>query len=457
MDDNEIFALPLSDAWLLYAPLHDLSALINDAALEALRDTEKRKSDSSIEKIRAIISRAPESTPSPREGEFQPAFLGLIPTRECNLDCAYCGFRAGSDATGEMPRELINQSIKWFVGTLKDQGREVLHLHFFGGEPLYKPELVKYAVQVAKEEAAGKGLQARFEVSTNGVMNEETARFVADNIDVVVFSLDGPADIHDRHRPAHDGSSSFDIIYRNARLFSAGKCGLHLRACITSETVMRMVEIAEWFCAEFRPQTVCFETLQPSPESATAGLKPPDPWEFASKYIDAAGVLEGKGIETVYATSDISKLRVSFCPVGSDAVIVSPDGKAAGCYLLERDWQARGLDLSLGRFAETGEFVLDEDSVSRLRSLNVLYYPRCRNCFCRRHCAGACHVNHSYPGCSEEYEDLCIQTRIITLFKILAGLGQRDKFERLRQDQNSLSRVIHQESDRFTDRDPSTS
>jgi len=453
LNNNSIYTLPLPKAWLLYAPLHDVAALVNEAALSALRNKKARRLVPEIEDIRQLISRTSDFHPRQRQGEFLPDFIGLVPTRDCNLACRYCGFRSQGKALKVMEPELAIGCVDWYALLLKSAKREVLNLHFFGGEPLFASRLVMMAVHAARIKAEEHGLQAKFEVATNGMMSEATARFASEFVDFIMLSLDGPKDIHDAHRPLPSGAESFEAVYKSARIFSDGSINLSLRACITSETVSRMEEIAAWFYQEFRPSSVCFETLQPSPESAEAGLRPPEPWEFALNFVKASSLLEKVGVEAVYATSDTKVRRISFCPVARDVAIISPDGTVSGCYLLERDWKARGLDLSLGQASASGKLILEKEAVERLRSMNVLNISRCQSCFCKWHCAGGCHVNHSYPGCEKIYDDLCIQTRVIALSNILRSLDREDVFERLVRNREALERVILQSSDLFDTRE----
>jgi uncharacterized protein len=308
---------------------------------------------------------------------------------------------------------------------LRESGKDRLRIHFFGGEPLLEPPLFKQVVQSALEIAEEYCLHTSFEVSTNGFTDRETARFVAQHVDDIVLSLDGPRDIHDQNRLLRDGSSGFDMIFSNALLMNEGPGRLHLRACVTSETVGMMTETARWFAGHFKPASVCFETVQPCAGS-TADLQPPEPREFAGRFLEARALLKRKGIAAVYASADISAFRTSFCPVGSDAIIVSPDGAATGCYLPPGDWEARGMDLRLGRFDADGSRRLSGSAVERIRACNVLNYRRCEDCFCRWHCAGGCHVNHSHPGCPQTYDDFCLQTRMIALSEILEGLDTPD-------------------------------
>ena len=45
---------------------------------------------------------------------------------------------------------------------------EIFHLNFFGGEPLLHPEAIKSLSAFALLEAAGRGIQVRFNITTNG-------------------------------------------------------------------------------------------------------------------------------------------------------------------------------------------------------------------------------------------------------------------------------------------------
>ena len=77
--------------------------------------------------------------------------------------------------------------------------------------------------------------------------------------------------------------------------------------------------------------------------------------------------------------------------------------------------------------------------------------PRCRKCFCRWSCAGGCHVNHSYPGCSPEYDGFCIQTRLITACALLGKLGFDSTASDLVADRAEMERLALWASDRLED------
>jgi len=407
------YVIPVMDRWLVHAPLSELTALVNRAAAKELAIGNSELG----EEIRA----AEESAPGVREGPVDPQFFGLIPTRACNLTCACCAF-AASQQGPKMDLKLAAAGIDWMADHASRHGKSVLDIHFFGGEPMMAPDVVEVAVHRARARALELGLRPRFEMATNGVYSEEWARFLGDYFDSVVLSFDGFAEVQDRHRPLSASRGTSDQVARTARILSDAPAALCLRICVADDNVGQLAETVDWFCQEFHPVMIDVETLQASPQAAEAGLSPPDPYVFAENFIAARQMATAHGTPTEYAAASPRIVRTSFCPVGNDALILHPDGRISACYLQEEDWQSRGLDLNLGSLTPAGQMMLDVDALTKSRDL-VSGKPRCERCFCRWSCAGACHVNHSFPGCSNSYDDLCIQTRLITACVLLEELG----------------------------------
>ncbi len=447
---NNIFIVPLLNQILLYAPLHNFASVLNFTASSLLKEALSLGKSTGVEQLDEILNhlktKAPP-LPAPKTGAFKPRFLGLLPTRACNLTCKYCAFQNGNQNTQIMDLNLACQAIDWYIDQINRAKEERLEIHYFGGEPFCGEELIVVTLHYARTRARERGYTIYFEAATNGVFTESRCHWVADNFDTIVLSLDGPPDVHDYHRRRKDGRGMSDIIARNAKILSEGPVKLCIRACITEATVKRMEEFAVWFCQEFRPQVVCFEALQSTPESIAAGLSPPDPWCFATHFIHAAQILEDYGVEAIYASTDIQAKQVTFCPVGSDAAIVSPDGTINACYLLERDWQTKGLDMRLGNLKQNGSVALDRSAVESIRRLNVLNKPACQQCFCKWHCAGGCHVNNPLPTTPGAYNRLCIQTRLITLHNILKTMGQERLMDRLLNSPQGLEQLMQPAGD----------
>lgn len=451
---SNIFAAPLADKVVLYAPLHNLVALVNVASARLVQDNLRSGQLPIVEPLREIVQElqgVPE-VPQPRRGDFFPTFLGILPTRGCNFSCRYCGFLASEDGHRAMSLGTTRDAVNWYMDQVDQAGESAAEIHFFGGEPFCAEDVLDLTVHLARTRAEAIGCSLRFEVATNGAFSEERCHWAADHIDTIVLSLDGPAEIQNRYRPYKDGRGSFETVVRNARILAEGPAELFLRACVTAETVDRMPEFAAWFCEDIRPTGICFEPLQPTLPLAGLDLEPPDPWAFARNFIRAAEVMTTYGVQPVHAAADIATRRVTFCPVGDDVAIVAPDGVITACYLPRREWEARGMDLRLGRLAGRG-VELDAEAVAAARALNVHNKPPCQRCFCRWHCAGGCHVNHAATERSAPYDGLCFQTRVITLWNLLVSLGQADVGRAWLEDRRAVEETARQPTDRLLDLD----
>ncbi len=456
---DSVFVLPIIDSYLVYAPLDDLAALVDRAAVRHIWEGLTSSRGIGSGRLGEIVARlkAARRPPLPRRGPLRPAFLGLIPTRDCNLACQYCGFLPESESRQMMDLQLARDAVDWYLGLVAQAGDEpqdgdgcAAEVHFFGGEPFCATEVVDLVYHRARLKAAELGCSVRFETATNGILDEGRCRWIADSLDDVILSLDGPADIQDRQRPHRGGQGSFEVVVRSARILSEGRAELSFRACVMADTVDRLPETAAWFCQEFRPVSVCFEPVQPTAQAEAAGLAPPDPWAFARRFVEAAEILRDFGVRAVYAAADIGARRVSFCPIGRDVAIVSPDGTISACYLLRHEWEQQGLDLVMGQF-QGRSVQLNEASVAAVRDLNVWNKPFCQRCFCKWFCAGGCHVNNILPDVTGEYGRLCIQTRAIALHNILSAMDETGLGVACLHDGPALAAAVLQPSDRIAD------
>ncbi|HEU4882341.1 MAG TPA: radical SAM protein [Longimicrobium sp.] len=424
------YLLPVLHRWLFHAPLHGIAALVNTESAAILRADAPEAWPAVLHPLRAALSAAVPAAPRPLEGDVCPSFLGIIPTRGCNLGCVYCNFGGPTASRERMDPRVAVAAVDWMAKRLHEAGRELFQIHFFGGEPFVAPEVVDVVVHRARYMAARYGLRTYVDASTNGVFDEARCRFVGDYFGGVVLSFDGFPEHHDRTRPGKNGRPTFEAVARTARRLAQMPLDLCIRVCVTQDSVARLEEITDWMCTEFSPAVVNFETLTPGELATAAGLRVPDPYEFAAHCVGAYRVAESHGIRAVYSAAEHERVRLSFCPVGTDALIVSLDGRVSACYLLPEDWRMRGLDMDLGSISPDGGMRLDRDAVARARRLPA-EKPRCDGCFCRWSCAGGCHVNQTYPGSSDAYTDFCIQTRLVTACLLLRELGQEELVDEL--------------------------
>ena len=129
----------------------------------------------------------------------------------CNLDCGYCYvYRMGDEGWRSQPKKMALDTVAALGRRLADlvgpQGRS-LGVVFHGGEPLLvgarRFDEVCRTLRGALPVSCGLALQ------TNGVLLDDAVVATCVRHDVAVsVSLDGPAPVHDRHRPDRRGRGS---------------------------------------------------------------------------------------------------------------------------------------------------------------------------------------------------------------------------------------------------------
>ncbi len=432
------YLVPVRDETLYLAPLHGFAALVNQSAARLLCNGRPEQVERVFGRVADELLN-PRPFPRPREGAITPSFLGLITTRGCNIACRYCDFRSSTESRQGMNPSLAARAVEWYAERVAAAQGDRLAIHFFGGEPFLAPQAVETAVHRARALATDLGVHATFEAATNGVIDPAMKEFVADYFTTIVLSLDGPAPRHDRTRPGPRGESTHARVSETARYLSDSAVHLCIRTCVTAESCTELPEICDWLCQTFRPNSIDFESLTPGPAAARAGLLPPPPIPFARALTESFRIAIAHGVTPVHSAANTATPRLTFCPVGSDAVIVAPDGRVSACYLPAADWQRRALDLDFGTAGPDG-LDIDPAALDRVRAA-PLDKPRCAGCFCRWHCAGGCHVNQTFPGAAETYTDFCRQTRVLTVGLMLEEMGLHEKTDALMADEPAMLRL----------------
>jgi uncharacterized protein len=399
-----------------------------------------------------VVIKTPPLSISRKTGNLDPEFMGIIPTRACNSACIYCDFGVETASGSKMSLKLASQITDWYVNLMAELGRDVVEIHFFGGEPMVARDVIEVAVHRARMITAGNRMIPYFEITTNGQYSQKKANWLGDYFDMVVLSFDGFKDVQDVHRPLRSGGSSFKNAFNTAKIISESNAELSIRCCISRMNVGQMPELTRWFCRNFRLSALNFEILCASDQSRKNLLFPPDPVEFAVQFSKSKEIAKDFGVKVIYASDISPRPQVTSCPVGRDVLIVSPDGRISSCYLLPERWRETGLDLDVGLIDPAGNCMIDQGKLLDIRYM-IENKPRCLNCFCKWSCAGGCHVGNTFPGCKKEYDDFCIQTRIISALTLLIDLGMTEKARLLQDSPEAIFKLAHQKSDVISDFD----
>jgi len=141
--------------------------------------------------------------------------LTLEVTQDCNLRCKYCIYHPDHVAFREFGKKHMSlETAKKAMDFLKEHSKkrdDIIHISFYGGEPLLNFEVVQETIAYAKEIFEEKIVQ--FALTTNVVLlTQEISDYFVENNVRLTLSIDGPKEMHDENRIFSDGKGSFEQV-----------------------------------------------------------------------------------------------------------------------------------------------------------------------------------------------------------------------------------------------------
>src|SRR5436309_4642919 len=180
---------------------------MQEALLEEVFLVRSRAEDDA--NLRAFLERAAEGIPDTMH-------VTLMPTLACNLACTYC-FQKEHPAFTKMQASIEESTLEWILRTIDQRALPVLHLHYFGGEPLTRKDFMLRTAEVLAASMHARGGEFKWSCTTNGIgltpdFVRQMCRFGAGSFKV---TLDGDRETHDQMRVYRNGRGTFDEIFEN--------------------------------------------------------------------------------------------------------------------------------------------------------------------------------------------------------------------------------------------------
>lgn len=316
---------------------------------------------------------------------------------DCNLRCAYC-FASQGDFNGDrdlMPLEVGKKAFDFLVTQSKN--RHNLEVDFFGGEPLMNFQVVKNLVAYGRSLEKEYNKRFNFTMTTNAVLlNDENMRWIDDNMNNVVLSLDGRKAVNDHMRKTVSGGGSFDVIIENikkmAALREASGKEYYVRGTYTKNNLDFGKDVE--FLAEQGFRSVSVEPVV-TDETKNYAILEGDVDRIKAEYDRLALAYldkEAKGLDCLFyhfmvnldAGPCVYK-RISGCGAGRDYVAVTPQGTIYPCH------QFVGNDDFI--MGNVDEGITNPQIKETFMGANLLKKEACRECWCRYFCGGGCHAN----------------------------------------------------------------
>ncbi len=358
--------------------------------------------------------------------------LCLHVSHDCNLRCKYCFADEGAyhSVRETMSFEVAKSAIDFL---LENSGnRKVLEVDFFGGEPLMNFDVVKRTVYYAKAEAEKRGTRFLFTTTTNGLLlDDETIRFLNEEMENVVLSLDGRKEVHDAVRKTVNGKGSFDAVIEKIKKFvrCRGDKHYYVRGTFTAKNLDFSKDVL--FLADEGFDSISVEPVVTDiPELQIREEHLPQierEYEaLCDEYVKREA--EGKGFHFFHFNIDLEggpclSKRVSACGAGNEYFSVVPNGDIYPCHQFAGDRKWRMGNVTEGR--------LDGDIRKQFAQSCLFTRKKCGDCFAKFICSGGCNANnYHYNGdIDTPYEMTCamMKKRIECAMHVLAERKTRAK------------------------------
>lgn len=311
---------------------------------------------------------------------------------DCNLRCEYCFAKEGTYNTARdyMSAEVGKKAIDFLIE--HSANRHSLEVDFFGGEPLMNIDVVKEIVEYGKKRAKECDKEFSFTMTTNCLLlSEDNIKFLNEEMDNVVLSIDGRKSVHDAVRKTRNGKSCYDVIYENAKAFRAvrGNKRYYVRGTFTNKNIDFCNDVL-FLAKDFDQISVEPVVLDPSHPLAIRKEQIPQILEeyekLSREYLKAWE--EGHPFNFFHFMLDLDtspclSKKLSGCGVGCEYLAVSPVGDIYPCH----QFVGGSKEYFMGNVLE-GTF---NTEVQDLFRENTVYRKKgCKDCFAKYHCSGGC-------------------------------------------------------------------
>ena len=161
----------------------------------------------------------PINPASVRVKAYPLSTLVLNVTTGCNLSCTYCYKEDLAVPADSKKMDFVTAARSIDLLLAAGAERERVNVVFFGGEPLTNIALIKAVIAYAEHAGERSGRHVDFSMTTNATLLTPTLIDFLDSHRVgISVSIDGPKDVHDRHRRSVGGRGTYDAVARRVGL-----------------------------------------------------------------------------------------------------------------------------------------------------------------------------------------------------------------------------------------------
>jgi len=338
--------------------------------------------------------------PEKKEERYMPPINVMLKPASglCNMRCRYCFYAD----------EMKNREISYY-GLMSEDTLEVIvkkaleaadgvcTFGLQGGEPtLAGLNFFKKLVELQKKYNT-KGLRINNALQTNGLLiNEDWAKFFAENKFLVGISLDGDQSLHDLYRRDAEDKGTFDRIMHSISLLEKHGVEYNILTVVTAQTAKRIGEIYKFFERKklrYQQYIPCLDPLESNRGEEKYSLTPELYGKFMMKLFDLwyNDVVSGKFIYIRYFENLLGMM------LGMPPESCGVSGVCSRQYVVESDGSVYPCDFYMLDSYRLGSLITDsfdqlEQRRKELRFIedSAIWPKECTTCRWVRVCRNGC-------------------------------------------------------------------
>lgn len=343
-----------------------------------------------LEEIRRTGIIVPRAVRTPGDLSYSDYCLKLLPTRRCNLSCAYC-FNTTKSPQWDMSVETAKEAIDFFIDHFAAAGSRIIVDFTGAGEPLLRLDFIlevnDYVLQIRER----RSINIFSQFATNGMLlKPKISALLKKKMIMYGISIDGDKTASCQARTGLD----YDLIVSNI-VNMANRQYLGLAATFSArnhdlisifETLYRLdPEVIGMKPVRLLPNTdgaITMDTVAAIMNSYT---------EFCVWLLNRVSAGDEKVFSTLMNGEDyfvrflkivIRRNKLFYrCSAGLSAIAVDSNGNILICPAFIREES-----LIIGNIRNG----IDPDAQARLRGYYADNIPYCRDCWARYACGGEC-------------------------------------------------------------------
>lgn len=140
----------------------------------------------------------------------------VSPTHACNMACSYC-VHGRKKRAEHMSPDTARSVLEFILTDLEVKQPQTARLDFCGAEALLNPRVMVYLAEGLSRFCRGRGIDFKISLITNGLgLKPDLIQTLNPlGLERVRVTISGPAEIHNKYRPAKDNRPTYDRIMNN--------------------------------------------------------------------------------------------------------------------------------------------------------------------------------------------------------------------------------------------------